>query len=91
LRKRLFLVLLITIALSQLSVTGIARLETITVGNHTVSMNIPDLPQYYISSTVLGNEEAIEIKFNDLNSVACATYNFPNRSYPSQCIGYFSH
>ena len=27
----------------------------------------------------------------DLNSAACATYNFPNRSYPCQCIGYFSY
>lgn len=65
LKNKLFLVLLITIALSQLSVTGMAKLETIKVGNHTVSMNIPDLPQYYISSTVLGSEEAIEIKFNE--------------------------
>ena len=27
-------------------------------------MYIPDYPQYYISSTVLGNEESIEIVFN---------------------------
>ena len=57
--------MLITIALIQISVTGLAKQETITVGNHTVSMNIPDIPQYHISSTVLGNEEAIEIKFNE--------------------------
>ena len=30
-------------------------------------------------------------KNKDLNSAACATYNFPNRSYPCQCIGYFSY
>ena len=64
-RKGLLFVLLITIALSLLLAPGIARLETITVGNHTVSMNIPDIPQYQFSSTVLGNEEAIEIKFNE--------------------------
>lgn len=64
-KNKLFLVLLITIALIQLSVTGLAKLETIKVGNHTISMNIPNIPQYYISSTVLGNEEAIEIKFNE--------------------------
>jgi hypothetical protein len=45
-------------------VPGLAKLETIQVGNHTVSMNIPDFPQYYISSTVLDNQEAIKIQFN---------------------------
>ena len=64
-RNKLFLVLLITIVVIQLSVTGLAKLETIKVGNHTISVNIPNFPQYYISSTVLGNEEAIEIKFNE--------------------------
>jgi hypothetical protein len=63
-RSKFFLVLLTTLALIQLSGTGLAKLETIQVGNHTVSMNIPDFPQYYISSTVLDNQEAITIKFN---------------------------
>jgi hypothetical protein len=27
----------------------------------------------------------------DLDSGACATYNFPNRSYSSQYVGYFSY
>ena len=37
------------------------------------------------------NKECCFLEYINLNSVACATYNFPNRSYPSQCIGYFSH
>ena len=31
------------------------------------------------------------LQAHNLNSAACATYNFPNRSYPCQCIGYFSY
>lgn len=65
LKNKIFFILLITIALIQLSTTGLAKLETIEVGNHTVSINVPNFPQYYISYTVLGNEEAIEIKFNE--------------------------
>ena len=43
-------------------------------------------PAIQIIVTELGIE-----KSHDLNSAACATYNFPNRSYPCQCIGYFSY
>ncbi len=63
--KALNILILILVFCSQIVSPGSAKLETIVVGNHTVSMNIPNFPQYSISSTVLGNEEAIEIKFNE--------------------------
>jgi len=31
------------------------------------------------------------VRFHDLDSDASATYNFPNRSYSSQYVGYFSY
>jgi hypothetical protein len=65
---------------------SLAKLETIQIGNHTVSMNIPNYPQYYISSTVLNNQEAITIKFNQsllrtlfigLESITATIYDYP--------------
>lgn len=68
-------------------VPGMAKQEDIQVGNHTVSMYIPDYPQYYISSTVLGNQESIEIVFNQSllktiligpQSISISIYSYPN-------------
>lgn len=63
--KHILVIILIAIVFAQFSTSGLAKLETIQIGNHTVSMKLPDFPQYYVSSTVLGNEEAIDIKFNE--------------------------
>jgi hypothetical protein len=44
----------------------IARIETVRVGNHTVTMNIPNFPQYAISHAITGDsKESILIQFNE--------------------------
>lgn len=85
--KKVLLLILLIFSLS--ATPGLAKLEIVTVGNHTVSMNIPNFPQYYISSTVLNNQEAITIKFNQSllrtlfigpEHIEITIYNYPGGS-----------